>query len=47
MTYIAAFICIIGVAYSNLWIILLSLVLYELANHGRGIIAWWLTGRKD
>jgi len=46
LTLIAVFTCVIGVAYTNLWVILLSLVIYEIGNGGRGIIAWWITGRE-
>ena len=46
LTIIAAFVCIYGVATMSLGIILLSLVIYEIGNGGRGLIAWWISGRE-
>lgn len=45
LTIIAAFVCIYGVATSSLLTILLSLVIYEIGNGGRGLIAWWISGK--
>lgn len=43
MTLIAILLALIGVAIPNIWLILFALILYELDNGGRGIIAMFIT----
>ena len=47
LTIIAGLVCVYGVATSSLLTILLSLVIYEVGNGGRGLIAWWISGKDQ
>lgn len=46
IVWIALIIMFIGLMFQSFWTMLLALIIYEIGSGGRGLIAWFLTGRN-